>query len=94
MCINKLAALLTKMTGLYYLGGNIGGAVVNYGTAAIELFKEAACGQDIELKNLQTALKYYTTHIVECMLDYAEEGAKSELGIFLEMVDYAGDFKY
>jgi hypothetical protein len=52
MCINKLAALLTKMTSLYYLGGNIGGAVVNYGTAAIELFKEASCGQDIELKNL------------------------------------------
>lgn len=94
MCINKLAALLTKMTGLYYLGGNIGGAVVNYGTAVIELFKEAACGQDIELKNVKTALKYYTSHIVECMLDYAEEGAKSELGIFLEMVDYAGDFKY
>jgi hypothetical protein len=91
--INRFVAWLRRAAGLYFLGGNVAGAVVNLGTAANELFKEAACSQFIDLKDLGVAFKYFIKHSPAYMLDYIHEDAKSELGLFMEMVDHAGDFK-
>lgn len=91
--VNRFVAWLRRAAGLYFLGGNVAGAVVNLGTAANELFKEAACSQFIDLKDLGVAFKYFIEHSPAYMLDYIHEDAKSELGLFMEMVDHAGDFK-
>ena len=91
--VNRFAAFIRRLAGLYFLGGNVAGAAVNLGTAVNELFKEAGCSQFFNLKDAAVAFKYFTKHSPAYLLDYIHEDAKSELGLFMEMVDYAGDFK-
>lgn len=53
--VNKVAGFFTGMASKLFLGGNIPGGIVNAGTGAIEVFKEAFAGEHFTLHDWKVA---------------------------------------
>lgn len=53
--VNKVAGFFTGMASKLFLGGNIPGGIVNAGTGAIEVFKEAFAGEHFTLHDWRVA---------------------------------------
>lgn len=53
--VNKVAGFFTGLASKLFLGGNIPGGIVNAGTGAIEVFKEAFAGEHFTLHDWKVA---------------------------------------
>lgn len=64
LTLDNIVALSSRISAYLFLGGNVHGGIVNLGTGFIEIFKEAAAGEEINLKDLKNANKIYFESII------------------------------
>lgn len=57
--INKVAGFFTGLASKIFLGGNVPGGLVNLGTGAIEVFKEAFAGEHFTMHDWHVAHREY-----------------------------------
>ena len=57
--VNKIAGFFTGLASKLFLGGNIPGGIVNAGTGAIEVFKEAFAGEHFTMHDWRVAHQEY-----------------------------------
>ena len=85
--INKIGAFFTGLAAKVYLGGNVHGGAVNFGTGFLEVFKEAFAGEDFGLKDWTIANKEYFKYVPAELLESAKQFKTNKLGLFINKFD-------
>lgn len=63
--IRKLAGSMTSLATKLFLGGNVPGGMVNLGTGMVEILKEAAAGENFDMKDLWDAHGEYFKDVID-----------------------------
>lgn len=69
LVLNKVAGFFTGLASKVFLGGNIAGGIVNVGTGALEIFKEAFAGEHIDMKDWVRANREYFSNLPDNLWD-------------------------
>lgn len=89
--INKLGNLLAYLGALRYLGGNVIGGLVNWGTGFNELFKEAVVGQFFNAKDWAKANGVYTANVWATLGQYGKEYPDDKLSLFVRQFNITNE---
>lgn len=67
--LNKVAQAASGLASKVFLGGNVQGGLVNAGTGAIEVFKEALAGEHYSVSSWYKANKIYNDSVIPMILN-------------------------
>jgi hypothetical protein len=91
--INKVAALLSRIAGKLFLGGNVAGGAVNTGTGTIEVFKEAASGEYYNLGDWKEANKMYFASLPSNLLNFGKQEKEDKVSLAIKHFNMFGENK-
>ena len=83
LVLSKLFGFLTGFASKYFLGGNIVGGMVNVGTGAIEIFKEAFSGEYFDVKDWVKAHKSYYGSFMQNWWGYGKEFKEDKVSLMI-----------
>lgn len=83
LVLSKLFGFLTGFASKYFLGGNIAGGMVNVGTGAIEIFKEAFSGEYFDMKDWTKAHKSYYASFMKNWWGYGKEFKEDKVSLMI-----------
>lgn len=91
----KVVNMTNRLAAFMFLGGNVAGGLVNRGTGAIEIFKEAASGEFYDLKDWVKAEKdYYGSLITQIgyrVVDFGKIDADNKAALFIRKWNILGE---
>lgn len=91
VCLTKITSLLSKLSSMVYLGGNVAGGLVNVGTGFNEMFKEACTGQFYTLRNFTNAHKQYWGSAASSWANLGELAKEDKVSLLIRYFDILGE---
>ena len=92
--LDKISGFFTGLASKIYLGGNVAGGIVNFGTGSIEIFKEAFSGEYFNQKDWLAANAEYFRYVVPNMLGNVGKEVKTDkVSLFIQYFDVLSDNK-
>ena len=92
--LDKVANFFTGLASKIYLGGNVAGGLVNFGTGSIEIFKEAFAGEYFTQQDWLKANGEYLKYVVPNMIGNVGKEVKTDkVSLFIQYFDVLSDNK-
>ena len=92
LALSKIIGFFSGLASKIYLGGNVAGGAVNFGTGFLEILKEAVAGETFTYKEWVEANKIYWQCLPANLLQAGKDVKNDKVSLFMREFNVRSDF--